>query len=398
MLKNSRIFINNKVSNIICSLLKSCQKKKIIIKLKRVLNIKNLILTNFGRSSLFFILKNLKRNNKDEILVCSYNYYEIINVIIYANLKPVFYDLENDSLNSNYVDILNKINDKTLGIIVTHFNGFDENTKKIKNLCSKKKIYLIEDCAIALNTNSKIKNVSYYGDYSFFSLNFTKNLSAITGGIIKSNKKNINELKKLITFSKYKFILNFSNYIILLILKLLNNKNFYFFLKFLIEKTNKPLRHFLNLFFKFKTEKTIPTYYLNELNYVNLNILENNIKNIKFQNEFRIRNNKYYFSNLKYKKNIINLIPVSNLNNITLEYPILFKSAQLKNKFLINVENLGLDCRKIYYTDCSNLKMFKNLKNGCLKNSKKIEKNIICLPNHPEINKKMILEFATLIN
>ena len=87
ILNNSKYYVANSLKDIIRSLFKRKKNKKILEKIKKLVKSKNIILTNFGRSALYLILMNLKKEtNKNEVLVCSYNYNEVINMIIYASL------------------------------------------------------------------------------------------------------------------------------------------------------------------------------------------------------------------------------------------------------------------------------------------------------------------------
>ena len=398
ILNNSKYYVANSLKDIIRSLFKRKKNKKILEKIKKLVKSKNIILTNFGRSALYLILMNLKKEtNKNEVLVCSYNYNEVINMIIYANLKPVFYDLNENSLDASIINIKKNISKKTLAVIITHFNGFNKSTKDIKNITKNKKITLIEDCAISLNTQNKITKVSNYGDYSFYSMNFTKNLSSITGGIIKSNKKNIFNIKKKNIFTEKIFLDNFKNYLTLFVLKILLYKYLYFIIYYLTKSEYKPLRFILSPFYKQNIHHRIPGYYLNNLTGINLNLLSTSFKYLKKDNILRIKNNKYYNKLLIKKKTILKLIPENNLNLITLEFPILFKKELYKKEFLRNVKKNKLDIRKNYYVNCSNLSYLKKYKKLNMKNSKLIEKNLVCLPNNPTINKFIIEKFDSLI-
>ena len=70
------------------------------------------------------------------------------------------------------------------------FNSF-EQSKEIKKICNKKKVYLIEDNAIYFdNYKSKNKKKIFsgsIGDFSIFSFNIMKNISALYGGAVASN-------------------------------------------------------------------------------------------------------------------------------------------------------------------------------------------------------------------
>jgi dTDP-4-amino-4,6-dideoxygalactose transaminase len=388
------------LQEIILSLFKRKNKKQIEKKVKKITNSKYIILTNFGRTALYLILLSLKKNNKlkDEVLVSSYNYHEVINMIIYAGLKPVFYDLEKNTLNACNKDIKKQIGEKTLAILITHFNGFNQSTIKTKLMLKNKKIFLIEDCAIALNTKNFKTKVTKYGDFSFFSMNFTKNLSSITGGIIKSSKRNIQNLKRNISYSKFNLLDNCKNYITLLLVKTLLTKYLYFLIYYLTKYNSKPLRHIFKLNFKKKIYQKIPSYYLNELSNQNYNILDYNLKNLNKQNQIRIKNNKNYYKLLKNKKKILILIPYKNLDLITLEFQILFKNKIDKISFLNQIKKYRLDVREDYYFNCSNLDYLKKYKKYNMVNSQKTENNLVCLPNNPKINNLIIKNFAKCIN
>ena len=398
MIKSQFFFINNSFLELLYAIIKKPNKPKIKKKLKKVFFSENIILTNFGRTAFFFILKFLKirEPSKKEVLVSSYNFFEIINMIIYNKLIPVFYDLDKHSLNLNIKDVKKKINKNTLCIVITHFNGFDTNTFKIKKLANKKKIKLIEDCAISLNTNLN-SPISKSGDFSFYSLNFTKNLSSITGGIIKTNRSNFKKLNKIIFNSNFSIFHSFKNFLALFLLKIISNKYLYNLFHLLLKFNERPIRKIFDLNYKIKVENEIPKNYLNNLSDRNFNILDYSIKKLTSQNQIRIQNNLEYFKLLKKKKTINFLIPKKNLNLITLELPILFKNINIKKKFLKNLKKNNLDYRKKYYSNCSELKIFKKYANYETLNSKNIERNIVCLPNHPLITSSLIKQYCELV-
>jgi len=399
IIKNPSYYISTTLQEIFKAFFKKNESKNNNKKIKNLLQTKNFLVTNFGRSALYIILLHLKKKDQSrkEVLVSSYNYYEVVNMILYAGLKPVFYDLKYKSLNADLSNIKKKLNNNTLAIIITHFNGINQSIQKIK-LLTYKKIFLIEDCAIALNTNQKNIKISKFGDYSFYSMNFTKNLNSITGGILKSSKKNINEIKKkILNFTDYNPLDNFKNYITLLLVKMLMFKYFYFIFNFFNKINSKPLRHFFNINFKKNIQKKIPNYYLNKLPNINNEVLAYSFKYLKDENKIRIENNNYYHQLLKNKESIITLIPKENLKLVTLEFPILFKNNFYKTNFLKRVKKNNLDVRKDYYVNCSNLEYLKKFKTEEFVNSKFVEENLVCLPNNPKINIAIIQEFNNYI-
>ena len=84
---------------------------------------------------------------KREIIVSSYNLAEMVNICRNLNLSIIFPQL-NKNLFFDDRDLKKKINNKTLAVVITNiFNNYQE-TKKIKDICKKNKIPLIEDNAI----------------------------------------------------------------------------------------------------------------------------------------------------------------------------------------------------------------------------------------------------------
>ena len=80
---------------------------------------------------------------------------------------------------------------KTNAIVLTNmFNNY-KDAKKLKILTKKNKINLIEDNAIYFDNFEKIGAKKYYsgsvGDFSIYSFNIMKNISAMYGGALATN-------------------------------------------------------------------------------------------------------------------------------------------------------------------------------------------------------------------
>ena len=147
--------------------------------------------------------------------------FEIVNVIIYSGFIPIFIDIKKNSFQTE-VD-LNKLNqnlDDIAAILITHLNGVNLNIINLKKQIedhnkTNEKIYLIEDCAVALGAKINNKDVGTFGDYSFLSFNIMKNITSYTGGVLIDNKKEViniseqkyKELNKVDIFKKILFVL-----------------------------------------------------------------------------------------------------------------------------------------------------------------------------------------------
>jgi dTDP-4-amino-4,6-dideoxygalactose transaminase len=79
--------------------------------------------------------------------------------------------------------------------LVIHYFGLCRNDmEKIKQLCKKYEVVLVEDCAHAFQLGIPNQKIGNYGDFSFYSLH--KYLATSSGGILKVNS-NVFELPSL---------------------------------------------------------------------------------------------------------------------------------------------------------------------------------------------------------
>ena len=85
-------------------------------------------------------------------------------------LKPVFVDINLNTLNISIDDLEKKINSKTRAIVLVNVLGNCSDLYKIKSIAKKRKIILIEDNCESLGSRLKNKYLSKIGP---FGPNFT---------------------------------------------------------------------------------------------------------------------------------------------------------------------------------------------------------------------------------
>jgi len=166
-----------------------------------------------GRSCIYIALKAIEVKNK-EVLIPGYTCSVVVNAVRWAGAEPKFIDIKDD-FNLDPEKIKNKISNKTKVIIVHHTFGFPADIRKIKQICKKNNIILIEDCAHTVGGEIENKKAGKFGDISIFSLGANKVVSSIRGGILLVNNSDyiskINKIKQnignfpLIKIIKYLF-------------------------------------------------------------------------------------------------------------------------------------------------------------------------------------------------
>ena len=121
-----------------------------------------------------------------------------------ANCKPIFFDIEK---NGYGIDINSLKKSKIDCLINVHSYGKPTKIDLIKKICQKKKIFLIEDVAVAQGGFYKKKPLGSFGDVSILSFGKGKVLDAGLGGAILTDSSKVYNLSKKL-LEKFKLVNN----------------------------------------------------------------------------------------------------------------------------------------------------------------------------------------------
>jgi aminotransferase in exopolysaccharide biosynthesis len=176
-------------------------------KIKSLTKAKYVILTNTGTSALHLALIGVGVRKNQEVLMPSFNYIASANATLYCNAIPHFIDInkstlavDSEKLDSYLSGILikrrkyyiNKRTKRRIGaLICLHVFGHSAQIDKIRNVCKKYKIPLVEDAAEALGSLYKNKHLGTFGLAGVLSFNGNKIVTSGCGGAIITNNKNI---------------------------------------------------------------------------------------------------------------------------------------------------------------------------------------------------------------
>lgn len=162
-------------------------------KFSKRFNVKNSLMVNSGSSANLVLITAMKKKfgwyDGDEIIVSPVGFPTTISPIVQNGLKPVFIDIELDSLNFDVNKIEEKITDKTMAIFVSPVLGNPPDMDKIIELCEKHGIILLGDNCDSLGTLWKDKLITDY--YYAWTTSFypAHHISTGEGGMVCSNDK-----------------------------------------------------------------------------------------------------------------------------------------------------------------------------------------------------------------
>lgn len=172
-------------------------------------NNKYIFQTNSGRTALYLLLKSLNLPSKSEILIQGFSCVLVPNAVLQAGYRPIICEIEGNTFNFDLDQIQTKISTKTRVWIVQHTFGLMPDMQKIKEICNKYDLILIEDCAHSLGSIQKEQKAGTLGDAAIFSFGRDKIVSSVAGGLAVINNNNdiwrqrlIQEYNKLPPISK----------------------------------------------------------------------------------------------------------------------------------------------------------------------------------------------------
>lgn len=140
---------------------------------------------NSGTDALAIALKSLGIGDGDEVITVANTCAPTIAAIRMAGARPVFADIQEDTLLIDPEDAERRITARTKAILPVHLYGFPADMDRIGKIAHTHKIFVVEDCAQAIGAGIGGALVGSFGDAAAFSFYPTKNVGAFgDGGII----------------------------------------------------------------------------------------------------------------------------------------------------------------------------------------------------------------------
>lgn len=137
-----------------------------------------------GTVAIHLALEALGIGPGDEVIVPSFTYIASVNTIIQSGATPVFVDSLAATLQVDPTSIEAAITPRTKAVMAVHLYGHPCDMDAIVDICQRRKLYLIEDCAEAFGTRWKGQHVGTFGDAATFSFFGNKTITTGEGGMV----------------------------------------------------------------------------------------------------------------------------------------------------------------------------------------------------------------------
>ena len=139
----------------------------------------------------------------DKVITQDLTFIATANAIKYCGADPIFIDVDKKTLGlsaEKLEDFLAKNkDDKIKAVVAMHSFGHVGEIDKIKNICDKYQIKLVEDCAESLGSFYKNSHSGNFSDVSVLSFNGNKIITTGGGGMLLFNDEDLAKKAKHLT-------------------------------------------------------------------------------------------------------------------------------------------------------------------------------------------------------
>ncbi len=131
----------------------------------------------------------------DEVITTPMTFAASVNVIEHVGARPVFADVESDTLNISPEKIEAAITPKTKAIIPVHYSGHPVKLDEIQSIAEENNLHIIEDAAHAIPASINGTKIGASGNPTAFSFYATKNLTTGEGGMLTGDPGFLDECR-----------------------------------------------------------------------------------------------------------------------------------------------------------------------------------------------------------
>jgi dTDP-4-amino-4,6-dideoxygalactose transaminase len=156
--------------------------------LQNYVEAKHAIALNSCTAGLELALDVARVGDGDEVITTPMTFCATSNVIVHRGAKPVFVDVERETMNIDATRIEAAITPRTKAILPVHLAGRPCDMNTIMEIANRHGLSVIEDCAHALETLYEGRKVGTFGQIGAYSFYVTKNVCTGEGGMVVTNR------------------------------------------------------------------------------------------------------------------------------------------------------------------------------------------------------------------
>lgn len=149
------------------------------------------IAVNSGTSGLHLCMKSIGIKKGDEVITTPFSFIASSNSVIFENGKPIFVDIDPNTLNIDPEIIEDAITRDTRAILPVHVFGQPCKMDAIMDIAEDNNLSVIEDACEAVGAEYNSRKAGTFGDASVFAFYPNKQMTTGEGGMIVTDNKDI---------------------------------------------------------------------------------------------------------------------------------------------------------------------------------------------------------------
>jgi perosamine synthetase len=150
---------------------------------------KHAVAVNSGTAALHCAMYALGVGPGDEVIVPPMTFAATANCIVFQGGKPVFVDIDKDTLLINPDEVEKSITDKTKAVVAVDYSGHPCDYESLRNITDKYGLALLADSCHALGGEYKGKKVGTLADLTVFSFHPVKHITTGEGGMVTTDNE-----------------------------------------------------------------------------------------------------------------------------------------------------------------------------------------------------------------
>ena len=120
----------------------------------------------------------------DEVIVPAMTHVATAHAVELTGATPVFIDAEPETGNIDIAAVEAAIGPRTRGIVIVHYLGMPVDMPKLVELARDRRVFVMEDCALALGSKIDGVHAGLLGDCGVFSFYPVKHVTTAEGGMV----------------------------------------------------------------------------------------------------------------------------------------------------------------------------------------------------------------------
>jgi dTDP-4-amino-4,6-dideoxygalactose transaminase len=140
-----------------------------------------------GTAALEVTMAALGITSGDEVIVPNFTFVATASAVLFVNAMPVLVDVDPETYCIDPDLVEAAITPRTKGIIAVHMGGHPADLDRLRKICTRHRLILVEDSAHAHASEWCGQRIGTFGTAGTFSFQASKLMTAGEGGVIISN-------------------------------------------------------------------------------------------------------------------------------------------------------------------------------------------------------------------